>query len=507
MAAASNGFLGTFATSSDLALKYSPKDYPGCWANVGSGTVTKYVSSGTTWQPAAAGSSGNTGIWRPLGGQGCTSWGGGAGLSVTYYHVVEAEAPFVAVRLWLFSREQQNVSRDWEFIVAPTENTTQANTTTAFIPQTTPTTGWPNAGVKTSYNVMATTNDSTIHGWQRGTWGGNNKSPILYPGTDPTSTQGIPAAFGYTAIPGTIVSDWVPCRSVPASGGGRPHLMLRLFHPVKAGDSYSWYNVDQLDVNGWKYPYGYYRAKADGKAFGRTWYSQEQASIDGVNTLTNMPGSVLSFATNNSTNMGSPFYAIEFMYETPARSVLGMGDSVMESGGGQTYGLDSWLTRAVNMKSSVTQPWNVINGGMSTCHSMHFLPQLEIMVREGARPTDVVFPAISTNESQTKGAGTWNAFSADTVKNRNMQVIELCKRIGARPLIYTSIYPTSNPGTGGPRSIYENIDNWARNVCASGAATLVDLRTGMKSEYIQPDQYHLSPSGIDYAANILYNVL
>ncbi len=445
-----------------------------------------------------------SGLMRLIGAQGTTATGNPASVNrPNWLFKFEVEAPVRAVRLWVYSREYMEASRDWEFAVASTEVAGYANPTDAFVPQATPPAGWPNSGARRQYNAYATTTDATVNGWRRGTWGGSNKSGLLYPGGD-LNVQDYGTAGGYSAIPGMICSDVVPLRTVPPASGARPFVLMRLTRTPKLGDTHSWVNVFSGDGEGNGYLYGLMRASIDGQPYGRVIYAQQFDANDSVNNLGTMPGSVLSFASNNNTNMGMPYIALECFYDVPCRSLMALGDSTYESGGWQRYGLMSWIPMAVLSKSTPAEPWTYYNGGASTCHSSVFMPQLEQHIRMGYKPTDVMIPAISTNELPRAGGGTQTAKIADEAIARNEYILALCKKHGIRVLVSNSIYPAGY-GPGGPFNVYDTVDKWATAVTRAGHAKLVDLRTGMQPSYLTAADayYHLTAAGNEYARGVL----
>lgn len=451
-----------------------------------------------------------SGIDRWMGGQGSTAMGGYAGRSAgypCYYMKHEAEAPVRAVRVWLFSREHNDCSREWEACVAPTEVADNSTINNAFVPQTTPPTGWPSAGTRNAYNAYVTNTDASTFGWRRVTWGGNNKSPILYPGSDMMPVD-YGVSGGYSAVAGMICSDIIPIQSVPTVGGTRPHILLRLRRGSRAGDAHSWINVYSNDADGYNPLYALHRAKVDGQPYGRTRYMQEANSVDGVNTLATMPASVLSFASNNGTNMGAPYFGLEFFYDVPVRSLVSLGDSTFEQGAPARYGYMTWIPMAVYSKSSPSAPWSYLNGGASSMMSNTYDQLLHQLVRLGQRPTDVLLEAFSVNEfGLAQGVNT--ARLPTEVIARHEAVLAQCKKIGARLLISNSIYPPGN-SNGGPLQTYQTVDNWVTAVCAAGHATLVDLRSGInQATHLRSDDgyTHFTIAGGEYARGVLASVL
>jgi hypothetical protein len=237
-------------------------------------------------------------------------------------------------------------------------------------------------------------------------------------------------------------------------------------------------------------------------------YAQEFNGSDSVNNLATMPSSVLSFDSSNSTNMGMPYIGLEYFYDVPTRSLMALGDSTYESGGWQKYGLMSWIPMAVLSKSTPAAPWTYYNGGASTCHSSTFIPQLEQHIRMGHKPTDVMIPAMSTNELQRAGGGTQTAKIADEAIARNEHILALCRKHSIRALISSSIYPAGY-GPGGPFNVHDTVDKWARAATSAGHATLVDLRSGMQPSYLTSADayYHLTAAGNEYARGVLAAVL
>jgi hypothetical protein len=309
-------------------------------------------------------------------------------------------------------------------------------------------------------------------------------------------------------VAGMICSDIIPIRSVPTVGGSRPHILLRLRRGSRAGDAHSWINVFSNDADGNNPLYALQRAKVETQPYGRTRYMQEANSTDGVNNLATMPGSVLSFAANNGTNMGAPYFALEFFYDVPVRSLLSLGDSTFEQGAPAKYGYMTWIPMAVYSKSTPAAPWSYCNGGASSMMSNTYDQLIHQLVRLGQRPTDVLLEAFSVNEFGLAQGVQTERLVSETI-GRHEAVLAQCKKIGARLLISNSIYPAGN-SNGGPRQMYETVDNWVNSVCSAGHATLVDLRSGInQATHLRSDDgyTHFTIAGGEYARAVLAAVL
>jgi hypothetical protein len=430
------------------------------------------------------------GVWHLPGSQGAYSQS--AATAVTYYFKLELEAPFSGVRLVMQSREINKQSANWEFLVAPTEEplNVAANGKTASQNALQPIIGG------TVYNNLAATGAGTQHGWTRGTWGGQNASPALPAGS---AVLSVPNAVSNWSVSGNIVSDRAQVRSIAPTSGSRPQLLMRIRKPLTTGESFSWFIGPNTNLPAW------YAAKTAGESFFRGLYAQEYDNQDGINTLTTMPA---PYDETASGAQGMPYFSLIVDYDVPVRSFCAVGDSVTENGGYQQYYLDSWSARAVLAKSSPSAPISYYNCGMSSQNSETYFAQFANLVASGMVFTDVMFPNFSINDFSP--VYVFNQYDTQRYKQRLLKAMDICRAMGARVYIWTTYYDTAPSMAGQTTALaaLAEMNTWTRNLCASGAATLVDINAIWSvGTMLGGDGIHPSLVGIKASAPVLGAVL
>ncbi|MES3042674.1 SGNH/GDSL hydrolase family protein [Sphingomonas faeni] len=432
------------------------------------------------------------GMQRPWGFGATFSPGGGSNNIGLGLGKETLDAPITAVRAWVFSKEPINESSGWEIIVAPTDKAENDSVTNAFVPQV--------GG--TTYNLYADAAadkslTSAQYGWRRAQWGGSNvdgrpsKSGALRPASlersqSPTGTFGAPVF----PVPGLIVSDWVDVKSVPATDG-RHYMLWRAKKAAVAGETTAFANAD--------YNPAYKNASA------LPWYRRRFStghSGDSIATLTDVP-----VAPTEANFAWSPSaIAFEYKFAVPVRSVVGCGDSIFEGGGGQSYGLNNWLTQAIGTISTASKPIIPINFGFSTSKFGGFFAQLEQAFAAGLRPTDVIIPNVSYNDF-----GTYGGVSSGTqlllaqVQNRLLRAIEMCRRYGARVYVTTDFHNLAlNSNVAAYNQLCADIYAFTLQLGAAGACRVIDWRASwVDATHYSPDNIHQNQAGQDMMAGVV----
>lgn len=412
----------------------------------------------------------------------------------------EAEAPFKRARLWMFSKEPHNVSRGWQFMVASTETAAMDTVNNSYRPIVGGTAHNTYASIGRPWPVKG--NDR--YGWRKGTWGGSPKSGILHPAATP-----IPS-FGQYTVSRPLVSDWIDCPSVPrADGGTRPLLVFGLTKDAFGADSYSNYSASINGVNGISLMSEEYKALTEGASWARLQLCVQAAVADYnvVNDLTKAPAVANWLAAGAG---GMPYLAWEFEYDAPVRSWWGVGDSQTEAKHGTagvlTYLL--WWLMAVNGASTPAAPIQALNVGMATNRTANFRDQFFAMLQSGALPTDVLYPNYSVNNSAPISAFTFEDLYQQQAEL--LEVIETCRKLGIRLYLWTN--PNIDPGAANAvgwegNSAMAMLHAWTRQVCAAGAATLVDIEANFNRSTMYIDGTHFNNLGDTYAAGVLSAVI
>lgn len=433
-----------------------------------------------------------TGMQRPWGFGATFSAGGGSNSIGMGLGKETIDAPITGVRVWLFSKEPINESSGWEVIVAPTDQLANDTVAKAYVPQV--------GG--TQYNLYADAAPdksltSVQHGWRRVQWGGSNvdgrpsKSGALRPASldrsqAPTGTFGAPLF----PVPGILVSDWVDIKSVPAADG-RHYMLWRAKRAAVAGETSAFANGD--------YNPNYKNAS------GLPWYRRRFVTghnADAIADLANMPAAF----TEANFPWSPSMIAFEYRFAVPVRSVLAVGDSIFEGGGGQSYGLNNWLTQATGNISTAEKPVLPINFGFSTSKFSGFFSQLEQAYAAGLRPTDVILPNVSYNDF-----GTYGGVSSGTqlllaqVQSRLLRAIDICRTYGARVYVTTDFHNLAlNSNVAAYNQFCVDIYAFTQGLGAAGACKVIDWRAAWNDAlHYSPDNIHQNQAGQDMMAGLV----
>jgi lysophospholipase L1-like esterase len=395
------------------------------------------------------------GLNRYMGGAATST---GSTVASTSYTKFEAEAPFSRVRLHFYSKEAAALA-NIKAVVASTEVASVSTVNNITVPIVN----------GTNYNVAHSAAAANMYGFRTVTFGG-------------ASTGTIPA--GTVAVPGELVSDWIECQSVTPTTGSRPFLLVRHYADPATNSSTISFGSTTYNQN-WQ--------TGSAQPYFRQYYPIGLTSSDGVGTLTNLPAA--------TTIGGGRFIGVEFDYTVPCRSVLAVGDSLTEGGGYQPYGYDNWILRAVNTKSTPTAPLQCFNGGLSSQTQTSFMTTLTNLINNGASPTDIVIPNWSINNTSTT---TLTRFHTGIAKAQILTALQDARRVGARVYLWTSYHRPKYTAFPNAIEAFDELQTWTRNLCATGAATLIDVAAGWNdATHLGVDAIHPNPAGIQYMADLL----
>lgn len=385
----------------------------------------------------------------------------------TNFQKIEMEAPFDAIRITICSRETASAA-NWKFVCAPTATAETSSAQRLFDPT-------PDGS-----NFLTTLAASgTPSGWRAGTFAG-------------AATGTVPA--GASLSPAYLQSDWIPCVSVPRSDvpGGRPLVMLRIYHNGTADGSHSITSGLQ-PAGGWadQTAKDYYRVCQQGNSIG----------FDYVADLTQKPGS----------GGGSGYWVyVEAAYRGVAavRSVIGIGDSLMEANSTQLPGnvFGAYGLRGVARASTQQRPIHWINAGMSSeTTATYFAAGLAaITVLD---PTDVLYCPFGVND------GSPDRFLTDAMQPRLAQIVNAC-RTGRRNLLLVTS-PPNNTYNLAQDTERKRANELVRVACAVGVATLVDYADAL-GDGASPERYlagmffdsvHPSDAAMDIGGNLVRDAL
>lgn len=295
----------------------------------------------------------------------------------------EAEAPFSRVRFRLYS--PAGAATNFKIAACATETaaTDTANNTSQ-----------PVVGGVAYPAVQASVG---APGWQIGSVGGVQN--FDWPGV------------GTADLPKELVTDWFDICSVPrADGGTRPLIMFRIEHDSSANG-----NIGSGNISTW----------TAAKASGYPWYRIIQApNISGGGSVTDLT------KTTTGESTVAPWVAVEFQYNAPAITVLGIGDSNIEQAG--TYSIGSfgtWAWQGVMTASTPDAPFALVNagraGGLSSVYSANGFAEIARLT-----PDVVIYAAGTSNDTPITSA------ILQQWKNRLARAIFECKSISARLIVY-----------------------------------------------------------------------
>lgn len=245
----------------------------------------------------------------------------------------------------------------------------------------------------------------------------------------PQSGNGVPADFdwyygtfrssrigtmntGTVDFPSVIVSDWMNVKSIPASDGGRPLMLLRVYLEG-AADEFAVVNGTAA---------GQWRAAA-----GEPFYRQNESVFDTNQDRTDNA----SYPTGKPFAGGIPIVVVEYDYNVGVNSCYSCGDSI--TAGGTTplaYAFDTWPLRALLSKSTLSKPFASFNGGYSGFTVAKYLQQMEKDINAGLRPKIVTVPAASPNDGATSYADMLSGFTS---------IVDLAEAIGAKVFVWTAL--------------------------------------------------------------------
>jgi hypothetical protein len=211
-----------------------------------------------------------------------------------------------------------------------------------------------------------------------------------------------------------------------------------------------------------------------------------------------------NLATEPGSLAGSTFWiAVEFAYRgVAAKTVLGIGDSILEANGtqlpGNVYG--AYGMRGCALASSPGAPVHWINAGMSSQNSATYSAQGRAAMAQFT-PTHVLYAAYSPNDATQPAQ-----FETDAMRQRVLQMLELCRAQNARMLLVTAV-PNENH-TLAADNARKAFNTWVRELCATGAARLVDyaaavgngaspelFNAGMKFDNVHPSDVAMDIGG------------
>jgi lysophospholipase L1-like esterase len=268
--------------------------------------------------------------------------------------------------------------------------------------------------------------------------------------------------------------------------------MIRLFHDGTANGSHS--IIQGLQPSG-----GY--ADQAAKAWYREWQVGNSTSVDMVANLATEPGSL----------SGSTFWIeVEFAYRgVAAKTVLGVGDSILEANAtqlpGNVYG--AYGFRGCSLASTPEAPVQWVNAGMSSQSSAVYFAQGRAALAQFT-PTHVLYSAYSPNDANQPAQ-----FETDAMRQRVLQMLELCRAQKARMLLVTAVpNETHTLATDNAR---KDFNAWVRGLCATGAAQLVDYAAAvgngaspeLYSAGMKFDAFHPSDAAMDLGAELVRSAI
>ena len=387
---------------------------------------------------------------------------GGSGIT-TVHSKIEADAPFSAVRIWYNEKNNSGVAGTFAAIVAATETGALDTVANAYLP----------IYGGTTYNVLSSSSNQA--GWR----------PVTFAG----SANFVPTLAADSTHPTFTCSDWIPCKSIPRTdvAGGNPMIVLRAAQQTVGAVYTEAGNSLQTSYNAQRGIAPWYREYIAINVNGTT------AGTDGISTLANIPGSVTPYATFELS------FWVEFLYDTPARNVLIIGDS-REASASNPY-TTSWALTPLQGLSTQAKPIGVMNAAASGFNLTQFDSVYQSLLAKGMIPTDIVIPGFSQNGFQPNHAG------AEYVSGQQLYMTLLAQNINA------NVWMTTDYGVNG----YAGATEAARRECVAqtkllatnGLVTLLDT-DAIITDYSVPNQSSLLPaynSGDGVHANAAGQVL
>lgn len=415
----------------------------------------------------------------------------------------EAEAEFSAVRLVMFSRNAVG-SDQIKCAVGTTDKLETATVNDVFAPQ--------RGGVISNVPASST----APNGWVVVTWNGNTLSPRMYPSGGEPFNNYRPGQSTFS-IPDVIVSDWMPVSSVlpagtPPNGVRRPIVLLALQRVSAGGQSphiLDGFNT-AATASRQNSNHALWLAGATPhirRLLGAACPTSPQDAI-GTGTV-NLPASWTP-PPGVTSGITPLYFGLEFAYNVPTRYFLAIGDSNTEG-----YG---FLEKAIYTKSKPDKPYTLCNMGQSTNRWIEFGPAgLQLLIK-GIRPTDIVIPSHSHNDTATAVGNSLTDPVANrgqaarvyaATKQRILETLTVCESFGIKCWIWTHFngYHRTNLGPPEPETVLHL--KWVRDLCATGRAKLIDITNdafvaanGAGANLLEDDIHFTIPAGSDYAAAV-----
>jgi len=365
---------------------------------------------------------------------------------------VEAEADFSRVRLRLYS--EGGAATTFKALAAVTE--TAATDTAANLSQ-------PVVG-GTTYNALRASDGAP--GW----------ATLTVDGASTFDWPGVASADN----PKELVTDWVNLRSVPrADGGTRPLVMFRIEHDGTANGDWAGHNHPD------------WVSEASGESWYRLWQPYTISGGGGVTDPTKTASAVSASAV---------WAAVEFDYDTPAHTVLGIGDSQLENSNGEALGtFGVWAWQACASLSSPGRPVHYFNAGRGGGTPTVYLPPGLLNIAS-LKPKVVLYQPISSNSGAPTAAR--NAAATGQIA----QVRKACADVGARLVLVTGIpFSSSATANAAAEALRLEVSSYCASLAARGLCEHLDfeavLGTGASPNRIKAEfgadagPVHPNPAG------------
>lgn len=319
-----------------------------------------------------------TAIIRPIGLTQASAYSSSTDLSIK----MEAEAPFSRVRLHFCS--EAGAATNFKLAACVTE-TAATNTGNAASQPVVGGTAYP-----------AVQSEIGAPGWQIGTVGG--VSNFDWPG------------LGSANAPKRLSTDWFDICNIPrADGGARPLFMFRLEHDSSANG-----NIGSGSTATW-----------ETLGPGNPWYRVFQTpNISGGGSVTDL--TKLGYAGGST----GAWVEVEFQYNTPALTVLGIGDSNLENAGTNSFAkFATWGWMGTAGASTVTMPLAWVNAGSAGAGNAVYAGNGFSEIAR-IKPEVVVYAAGTSNDVPI------TALILERWKSRLARTIYEAQQVGARVIAY-----------------------------------------------------------------------
>ncbi len=336
---------------------------------------------------------------------------------------IEAEAPFVAVRLFWVSRVANAMTAS-KSIVGVTETADTSVAAQAFHPR---------IGGATYNTVVAL--PSTL-GWRAVTWGGN-------------ATVDHPAANTAAQVK---VSDWIPLSSVPRTDGGtRPLLLIRNEHDGAAQGGFATFSNALVST-------------------------LQTSSVSARGRLLQMFTGASMVSTPSAVNgaMGTATYEVfpEFKYAVPSLNVCGVGDSILQGESlALTGGVTTWGWRGCADASTPQRPINWMNCGAAAKQYTEYWTRFTELFNAGYLPDVLVVQPFSIND-YSGDIPNFNGF-IEQAKARAQTIFEFCFTNRICSLIFVPLLPYNSLTTADDNK-RKAFNVWLKDFAASVGAYYMD---------------------------------